>query len=202
VGGLIASSEPMTRNLRLGVLGEPPWRAPALETRRLRLRAPKHQDAGELFDLFSDARVMEHTDDVPYPDIERALLRVSDWLGRGERGTGLQWVMTLGDRVIGECGLHAVAPKYRKAEMGFALAHEHWRIGYMTEAVHAVLSFGFKELALNKVEARTVGSNAAARALLRSVGFREEGVLRQHAYWKERFHDLHAFGLLASEWSL
>jgi ribosomal-protein-alanine N-acetyltransferase len=48
------------------------------------------------------------------------------------------------------------------------------RQGYMTEAMHAVLSFAFEELRLNRVEAACLPENVASRALLARFGFTEK----------------------------
>src|SRR5262245_1017429 len=71
---------------RLGVLGEPPWRATPIDTPRLWLREPDIRDANEIFGLLADPKVMEHTDDLPCADVETARVRIGDWLGRAERG--------------------------------------------------------------------------------------------------------------------
>jgi ribosomal-protein-alanine N-acetyltransferase len=182
----------------------PPWIVPVIEMPRLHLRAPTVEDAEALFGFLSDPLVMLHTDDEPYPDVERARLRIADWSKRSEHGVGLQWVITLGTShdVIGTCGLHSLAPRHQRAELGFELDRKHWRKGYMTEAVTGVLSFAFKTLSMNKIEARSTRENVAAMAFLRSAGFLEEGVLREHTFWKGRFQDLRAFGMLAQDFQV
>jgi len=74
-----------------------------LETRRLRLREITPADAAAVFEIFCDPRVMQHTDDAPYPIVDRALLRIEDWARRLDRGVGLKWGVTLreSDRLIG-----------------------------------------------------------------------------------------------------
>jgi ribosomal-protein-alanine N-acetyltransferase len=49
------------------------------------------------------------------------------------------------------------------------------------------------------VQADTIPGNQASEALLRRLGFQEEGLRRGAGYWKNSFHDLKCFGLLRTE---
>ena len=102
---------------------------------------------------------------------------------------------------MGACGFHGVLPDRRRAEIGFELTPDHWRQGYMREAVNTVLRFGFQTLRLHKVEALVTAPNAASRGLLTDIGLRQDGVLREQVFWKQRFHDLHVFSILEGEWT-
>ncbi len=61
------------------------------------------------------------------------------------------------------------------------------------------LDFGFDTLALHKVCGQALADNRASIALHRALGFREEGVLREHHFDGERRQDVVCFGLLAHE---
>lgn len=71
----------------------------------------------------------------------------------------------------------------------------------MAEALRSVLAWGFKEMALNRVEAQVHEANAPSRALLARLGFSQEGRLRQAGYWGGQHHDLLIFSLLKNEWN-
>ncbi len=71
----------------------------------------------------------------------------------------------------------------------------------MQEALKSVISWGFREMALNRIEAQTHPDNAKSIALLGRLGFAEEGRLRQAAYWASRYHDMLQFSLLRSDWT-
>ena len=70
----------------------------------------------------------------------------------------------------------------------------------MSEAVAAVLRFGFDQLALNRVEATVLRGNTASAALLARAGFQLEGRLAERAWHRNAFHDMHMFGLTRSGW--
>src|SRR5688500_2749869 len=57
-------------------------------------------------------------------------------------------------RVLGKCGFHTWVPTHRRAEIGYELyAHEDKNKGYMTEALGAILAYGFEQMNLHRIEA-------------------------------------------------
>jgi ribosomal-protein-alanine N-acetyltransferase len=66
----------------------------------------------------------------------------------------------------------------------------------MTEALGAVLSYGFDTMGLHRVYVR----NAPSRALLRKLGFREEGILRQNTRHDGIWEDTALMAILKSDW--
>ena len=94
----------------------------------------------------------------------------------------------------------------RHAVIGYELIPEYWGKGLASEAIHAILNAGFTGALpcgpLNRIQADTVPGNHASEALLRRLGFKEEGLRRECGYWKNAFHDLKCFGLLQAEFSV
>ena len=70
----------------------------------------------------------------------------------------------------------------------------------MKEALAAVISWGFREMQLNRMEAQVHPDNRAWLALLGQFGFVEEGRLREVGYWAGAHHDLMLHALLKREW--
>ena len=72
----------------------------------------------------------------------------------------------------------------------------------MSEALGAAINFGYSDdffFFLNRIQALTNLDNFASGALLRKLGFQEEGILRQFGHWKGESHDLKVFSLLRDE---
>jgi len=80
--------------------------------------------------------------------------------------------------------MHTISVRDRRAEIAFDLRSDHWRKGFMTEAVTAVLSFAFRQCQVNKVTAQAAVENRACHAFLQSMGFVVEGRLSGHYHWK------------------
>ena len=70
----------------------------------------------------------------------------------------------------------------------------------MTEALRAVLKYGFEEMRLNRIQAIIDSKNTRSMQLVRRLGFKKEGVLRQRSYFNGRFLDDVMFSLLMTEW--
>ena len=91
----------------------------------------------------------------------------------------------------------------RSVEIGYDLHPAYWRQGIMTEALRAVIDYGFSEefcFWLNRIEALTYVEHEASAGLLRKLGFQEEGIRREYGYWKGESHDLRSFSLLRRDW--
>lgn len=104
-----------------------------------------------------------------------------------------------GETPVGSTSLKRIDLEGRKAELGYWIAPDQRDNGYATEAADLCLTHAFDELGLHKVWARTVGDNEASNRVLEKLGFRREGVLREHWYGFERYVDEYRFGLLRSE---
>jgi len=104
-------------------------------------------------------------------------------------------------KVIGKIGYHTWVPAHSRAEIGYAIDIEAYKNkGYMGEAMKAVLTDGFEYMHLHRVEALVGPENIPSLKLVERFGFKREGVLRQHYYTSEQYHDSVCYGLLASEY--
>lgn len=64
--------------------------------------------------------------------------------------------------------------------IGYWIGKAHARQGLMSDAVESMLPFVFNTIALHRLEAACLPANVASEALLRKLGFRQEGYA--HAY--------------------
>ena len=69
----------------------------------------------------------------------------------------------------------------------------------MSEAVEAIIRYGFSELNLNRIEAIVGPENAPSLRLMEKNGFVQEGRLRKHYPAGDGFEDSLVFGLLREE---
>ncbi len=103
-------------------------------------------------------------------------------------------------KIIGGCGYHTWFPKHNRAEIGYDLRYEKdKRKGLMTEAVHAVLDYGFKEMGLHRVEALVAEYNEPSLKILKKFGFVFEGTLREHYNIGGTMEDSVMYSLLRHE---
>jgi ribosomal-protein-alanine N-acetyltransferase len=175
---------------------------PQLQTDNLLLRELRPEDAGHVFSVFSDPEVTRHYDLDTFVEQSQAEDLVERFRRRFRQQIGLRWAIAPGqdaDVVLGTCGFNIWIPSSRRALLGYDLGQRHWRQGIMTEALGAVLRFGFETMGLNRVEALVFLENAASHGLLQKLGFRREGVLREYEYLKGCFVDMVMYSQLRSD---
>ena len=103
-------------------------------------------------------------------------------------------------KVIGWCGYHTWYVDHRRAEIGYGLFADEWKQqGLMSEAMAAVIAYGFGPMNLNRIEAFVKPDNEASLALLKKNNFRYEGLFRQHFNSNGVLEDSAAYGLLRQE---
>jgi RimJ/RimL family protein N-acetyltransferase len=73
--------------------------------------------------------------------------------------------------------------------------------GYGSDALRALIAFGFGELRLERIWLDVYDFNVRARHVYERVGFVEEGVLRHALYRDGEFHDDHRMAILREEWA-
>jgi ribosomal-protein-alanine N-acetyltransferase len=104
------------------------------------------------------------------------------------------------DQVIGRCDFHTWVPTHKRAEVGYTITSEaHKNKGLMTEALRAVLAYGFEHMDLYRVEALVSPRNVPSLQLLKRYGFRKEGLLRNHYMIEGVLEDSFMFSLLKPE---
>ena len=173
-----------------------------LSTGRLCLRQMRLEDAEAVFAFKSDPDVTLVYGQEPHGTIDETRewlrKRINDFEVRGS----VFWVLTLkgDDTAIGECCFWNFDPVFQCAEIGYELGQEHWNKGLMTEALTEVLDYGFREMCLHRIEACPYAGNARSRKLLTTLGFKEEGRLRERHFFRGHFQDQLYYGLLRPEW--
>jgi [ribosomal protein S5]-alanine N-acetyltransferase len=103
--------------------------------------------------------------------------------------------------IIGRCALHNWNKEHKRAEIGYVMEDQLYRgKGLMSEAVGAIIDYGFNELKLNRIEALVGTGNAPSLMILKKFNFKKEGCLRQHCYVSGKFEDSALFSRLYCEY--
>ena len=95
-------------------------------------------------------------------------------------------------------GLHPEMP-HRHAELGYWIGVPYWGNGYATEAAKAVVRYGFEQIKLNRIFAHHFKHNPASGKVLRNIGMKYEGCMRQHVLKWGQFVDLELYSILHEE---
>ncbi|WP_427051612.1 GNAT family N-acetyltransferase [Paenibacillus sp. TC-CSREp1] len=174
---------------------------PILETERFVLRQITQNDSLDIFQYFSLEEVTRFYDVESFTDINPAEELIQKWNERFEKNQAIRWGITLKSesRVIGTCGFHGWMKNHYKAVIGYELSPKYWHQGFMTEVIEKVVEYGFNNLELNRIEAFVEPKNVGSRRVLEKTGFREEGILKEHYFWKNRFVDNVIYALLKKD---
>lgn len=103
-------------------------------------------------------------------------------------------------RAIGMVRLSIASPEHRQGNIGFSLDGAIRGKGYASEAMRALLDYGFRILELHRITALADVENARSHMVLEKLGFRREGRLRQNFQVRGQWRDSDLFALLRSEW--
>ncbi len=103
-------------------------------------------------------------------------------------------------RLIGNGGIRMNASNTWEADLGYELDSRYWGRGYATEAAKALLAFGFGELKLHRIWAHCILENVASAHVLEKIGMRQEGLLYQNEWMKNRWWDTLQYAILDYEW--
>ncbi|MBK9192132.1 MAG: GNAT family N-acetyltransferase [Crocinitomicaceae bacterium] len=102
--------------------------------------------------------------------------------------------------IIGRCGLHNWSTEHKRAEIGYHLEEDKFKQkGFMTEAVEAILNYGFEKMELHRIEALVGTENIPSLKIMEHFGFIKEGLLREHWLTGDQFGDTVVFSKLKSE---
>lgn len=169
-----------------------------LRTRRLLLRPFDFSDVDDVLAYASEPDFARYLP-IPQPytrnDAVEFVARqlFADW------STRPAFAMEFEGYVVGGLGLRIHA-RDEKAELGYALAKQHWGRGLTLEAARTVIDWGFETYGLNKVYARADLRNRRSWRVMEKLGMAREGVLRGHEKPRDEYVDSIYYGVLRKEW--
>lgn len=177
---------------------------PQLETDRLILREMTLGDLEFYFRHFNNDEIVEGCCFPGPKSVEAAKEELERYCIKPfKEKRGIRWgIVRKGSKeLIGTCGYYDWNKTVRRAEIGYDLDPAYWGQGIMSEALRAMLDYGFEKMELNRVQAIIDSKNIRSIELVQRLGFKKEGVLRQNSYFNEQFRDDVIFSLLKLEWT-
>jgi ribosomal-protein-alanine N-acetyltransferase len=173
-----------------------------ISTDALTLRFLSEADLPAAYDIFSHPEVMRYWSYAPWTDRSQA----ERWLINIQKGYRSGDAFQLGierraDHILlGTCSIFQFHVASRRAEIGYALGRPYWGLGYMNQALRALLRYAFQTRDLNRLEADIDPRNVASAKTLERLGFQKEGHLRERWIVNDEISDTHLYGLLRREW--
>lgn len=157
----------------------------SFETERLFIRLPLPGDSEQVLEAIKESidhlkPWMPWAQDLPTLDELEANIRSAHcrFLERSDLRFHLFEKDT--NQFIGSSGLHRIDWTVPKFEIGYWCRKQYTGRGYITEAVRGLTVFAFKILKAKRVEIRCDIRNVRSRKVAERLGYKLEGVLRNH----------------------
>src|SRR5579862_5691219 len=156
---------------------------PRLETPRLRLREIVPADAPTLLAIHGDPVVMKWFGNDPLTDLAGAQRIIENFAAlRRAPVPGVRWGIEVktaaptDGALVGTCGLFRWNRGWQTCAVGYELAQHAQGRGYMREALLAAFGWGWEQMTIERIEAQVHPSNLPSLALLKRLGFVDEGL--------------------------
>ncbi len=152
-----------------------------IDTHRLTLR--------QWVDWVDTHTSLEDTDDY----IENAL----DHYGMYD---GLDVGIWYDSQFCGQVNFNSWSLRNYKADLGYWLLEPYQGKGIITQAVRAMLRYGFDVVGLHRIELLCAVENAPSRAVAERLNFTHEGIMRRGERIRHHYFDVHVYALLEDDW--
>ncbi len=171
-----------------------------LVTERLYLRTWKKSDIPSIVEMFNDKSINKFIYRAPYPYKRKDALKFSNGYCKQKENKAFAIFRKEDDVLVGAITLKDIDKKLKSAGIGYSLHRKYRNKGYMTEAAKRVLQYGFKTLNLNRIEIRCAKGNKASKKVIKKLGAKKEGVLRDECLVNGKFHDHIVHSILRKEY--
>lgn len=175
---------------------------PQLETPRLLLRRMRLDDDADMFAYASDPEVtktLTFETHLSIDDSRGFLQSVADGYARGDTAA---WGIEHRDsrRFIGTIGFGQIHQGGYVGTVGYALNRHFWGQGLMTEALTAVIDFGFRHMGLCRIEAVCRLDNVGSYRVMEKGGMQFEGIMRDAYYAKGRLETVRLYAIVRRDY--
>lgn len=164
---------------------------------------PLHQDLAAALFALTDRHRRFLRDWLPWLDQVRTVDDTRHFIESAERmatsNSAPTFAIIHAGTLCGVTGFHSVNKAHCTGSIGYWLGQDHTGQGIATAAVRQLITIGFTECGLNRIEIRCAVNNRQSRTLPERLGFIHEGTLRQSERLYGRFLDQALYALLASD---
>lgn len=155
-------------------------------TENLILRPIEKSDTDRMYEVYSNPTVMKYIYDGSTFTREKIIKRVEECLLHWEKyGFGcFVMIEKTTKKTVGYCVLRYFDDDHPdlngKIEIGYTLDEPFWGKGYATEAVNALIKFGFDQCHFNRILATILPDNIASQKVVKKAGMVYIGDLETH----------------------
>lgn len=154
-----------------------------LNTTRLELRRIRESDDRDMFEYTSNPSISKFLSWSPHTEIAQTQRYISSLLEEYSSIHSYAWALELKElnKFIGIVRIFDISFGNKRGELSYILNPSFQGKGLITEAIKSVLKFCFKEIGLNRIQAKCTSDNYASEKVIRNVGMSFEGTLKE--FW-------------------
>jgi len=175
---------------------------PTIETERLLLRRIRVEDVEEIFVLRSCPVINKYSLRPLITEKKEALDFIQLIEDLVIQNMGISWIITEKSKpkiAIGHIGIWKLFKEHYRGEIGYLLHNDFHGKGMMTEAMKAVIDYGFNTLQLHSIVACVSPFNLPSITVLERNNFIREGYFKDDFFAKGKFHNSIVYSLLNTE---
>lgn len=174
---------------------------PFLIGKKVYLRLHNNSDIPLWYEWFNDQDVVRFSVHGCFPNTRARQLRFFRDMYCSKDSFQLAIVDIKNGVLIGTVGLHKIDLINRNADISIIVGNKkYWGKGNGRESVELVLKHAFDKLNLHKVSAGMAEDNIASFKLFNSLGFRQEGRLKEQNFANGKYQNIIKLGLLKKHW--
>lgn len=173
-----------------------------LNTARLCLRKIGMDDLADYYRFTGDPEVTKYMHFQTHRDLSEAAASIEKWAARYATGRSYHWGIVLQEtgQLMGMIDLLRFDEENSTCQFAYMLGKEFWGRGYMTEALRAVVDFGFSRLKLQRIEADYMAENGGSGAVMRKAGLTCLGMTPGKIEKNGIRHDAVSYAITRQEW--
>lgn len=174
-----------------------------IETPRLVLRKAQPEDADPMFrNWASQPEVTRYLTWPTHDSTEVSAWVLDSWIKESERADFYQWMIVLKDQgqPIGSISVVRLNEPIASAEIGYCIGKSWWHMGIVSEAMNAVIGYLFREVGMNRIEARHDPRNPHSGGVMKKCGMQYEGTSRQSDRNNQGLCDAAHYAILRRDW--
>lgn len=167
----------------------------------LELTSAKH--AKGLFEAV-DANRKHLSEFLPWVDNMKSISDFEEYIRNCEslyrQKKEISFVIFFEKKVIGRIGLHHINMDNKIASIGYWITKDAQGKGIITKSCKKLISFGFNETNLHRIEIKAAVENLKSQAIPKKLNFIKEGILREAELVNGKYLDIVLFSMLENEW--